>query len=152
MINDLIEYFKGKKVLILGFGREGVSTYKLIRKYLKNQQLYIADARENFQDDYEVLKNDEHITFISGKNYLNNLNDYDIIMKSPGISFAKIDTKEFFHKIKSQLELLLEFLRKLYYRGYRYKGEEYNKLAHLQSFKRSKCKMYAFREYWSSSV
>ena len=26
---------ENKKVLILGFGREGQSTYKLIRKYLK---------------------------------------------------------------------------------------------------------------------
>ena len=39
MINDLINFFKDKKILILGFGREGISTYKLIRKYLKNQHL-----------------------------------------------------------------------------------------------------------------
>ena len=38
MINELINYFKDKKILILGFGREGKSTYKLIRKYLKTQK------------------------------------------------------------------------------------------------------------------
>ena len=48
MINDLIKYFTDKKILILGFGREGQSTYKLIRKYLKNQKLYIADRKDNF--------------------------------------------------------------------------------------------------------
>lgn len=109
MINNLIQYFKDKKVLILGFGREGISTYKLIRKYLKEQQLYIADRKDNFQENNEILKNDNNVICISGEKYLENLNDYDIIMKSPGISFVGIDTTQFIDKIKSQLELLLEF-------------------------------------------
>lgn len=109
MISNLIEYFKNKKILILGFGKEGQSTYKLIRKYLKEQTIYISDKRVNFQNDYEFLKNDNNLIYISGENYLENLNNYDIIMKAPGISFLGVDTKEYFHKIKSQLELLLEF-------------------------------------------
>lgn len=109
MINDLIKYFQDKKILILGFGREGQSTYKLIRKYLPKQQLYISDKKENFQNNFEFLNNDNYITCISGDNYLDNLNNYDIIMKSPGISFAYMNTKEYSDKIKSQLELLLEF-------------------------------------------
>lgn len=109
MINDLIQYFKGRKVLILGFGREGISTYKLIRKYLKDQQLYIADRKDNFQENNEILEKDNNVICISGEKYLENLNNYDIIMKSPGISFVGIDTTQFIDKIKSQLELLLEF-------------------------------------------
>lgn len=109
MINDLIQYFKGKKIIILGFGKEGQSTYKLIRSHLKEQQLYIADRKENFQEDYQFLKKDNNVTFISGETYLENLDKYDIIIKSPGISFVGIDTTKYFHKIKSQLELLLEF-------------------------------------------
>lgn len=109
MITDLIQYFKDKKIIILGFGREGQSTYKLIRKYLKNQHLYIADLKEISQNTYDFLKEDNNVTFICGENYLENLNDYDIIMKSPGISFVGLDTTNFIHKIKSQLELLLEF-------------------------------------------
>ena len=109
MINDLIEYFKNKKVLILGFGREGQSTYKIIRKYLKNQKIYIADQKEDLQTASKILENDNNVEIICGENYLENLNDYDIIMKSPGISFAKIDTEKYANKIKSQLELLLEF-------------------------------------------
>lgn len=109
MINDLINYFKNKKIIILGFGREGQSTYKIIRKYLKDQTLYIADQKENFQEDYTFLKNDNNVNYISGNHYLENLAEYDIIMKTPGISFAGIDTTKYSHKIKSQLELLLEF-------------------------------------------
>ena len=111
MINELIQYFEDKKILILGFGREGQSTYKLIRKYLKSQKLYIADKRENFQNDFSFLTEDNNISFISGTNYLMNLKDYDIIMKSPGISFAQLDTTEILPKIKSQLELLLKFFK-----------------------------------------
>lgn len=109
MIDEMIEYLKNKKILILGFGREGQSTYRLIRKYLENQNLYIADINENFQENFETLKKDINLTFISGKNYLDNLDSYDVIMKSPGISFAGMDTTKYREKIKSQLELLLEF-------------------------------------------
>ena len=109
MINNLINYFKDKKIIILGFGREGRSTYKLIRKYLKEQTIYIADQKENFQEDYDFLKNEKNAVYIGGKHYLENLENYDVIMKAPGISCAGIDTTKYFHKIKSQLELLLEF-------------------------------------------
>ena len=109
MITDLINYFKNKKILILGFGREGQSTYKLIRKYLENQHLYIADQKINFENNYDFLIADTNASFISGENYLSNLENYDIIMKSPGISFVNIDTSKIMNKIKSQLELLLEF-------------------------------------------
>lgn len=109
MIKDLIEYFENKKILILGFGREGQSTYRLIRKYLKEQKLYIADLKENFQESFEFLQNDKNLICISGKNYLNNLDEYDVIMKAPGISFAGMDISGFKEKIKSELELLLEF-------------------------------------------
>lgn len=109
MINNLMKYFENKKILILGFGREGQSTYKLIRKYLKEQKLFIADREENFQNNYEALKNDNKLVFISGEKYLENLQEYDIIMKTPGISFVGIDTTAYLHKIKSQLEILLEF-------------------------------------------
>ncbi len=105
MINDLIKYLKGKKIIILGFGREGKSTYKFIRKYLKEQTIYIADQKED--DDF--LGNDKNAVYIGGKDYLKSLEEYDLIIKTPGISFVGIDTSKYIHKIKSQLELLLEF-------------------------------------------
>lgn len=109
MIDNLINYLRNKKILILGFGREGQSTYKLIRKHLKNQLLYIADEKKDFQEEYSFLQEDNYIKFISGDKYLDNLEDYDIIMKTPGISFVGIDTTNFLYKIKSQMELFLEF-------------------------------------------
>jgi len=61
MITQLVNYLKDKKVIILGFGREGKSTYKLIRNYLKEQLIYIADQKENFEQTEELLQNDKNI-------------------------------------------------------------------------------------------
>ena len=108
MINNLIKYFENKKVLILGFGREGQSTYKLIRKYLKEQKIYISDRREIIKENYDFLKTDDNVEITTGPNYLENLSRYDVIMKSPGIPFVGIDTDQYIDKVKSQLELLLE--------------------------------------------
>lgn len=105
MINDLVNFFKDKKILILGFGREGQSTYKFIRKYLQDQHIYIADQKDSF----DILNQDKNITLISGPNYMDNLEQYDVIMKTPGISFVGLDTSKFINKVKSELELLLEF-------------------------------------------
>ena len=111
MINDLIKYFQNKKIVILGFGREGKSTYKLIRKYLNEQELYIADSKTNLADENDFLKEDKNVVYKCGDDYLENLEEYDLILKSPGISLAKIDITKFEDKIKSQLELLLEFFK-----------------------------------------
>lgn len=61
MVTELMNYLKDKKVIILGFGREGKSTYKLIRKYLKDQLIYISDQKENFEKTEELLQNDENV-------------------------------------------------------------------------------------------
>lgn len=110
MINALLEYLKNKKILILGFGMEGYSTYLFIRKYLKNQKIYVSDIKSETIEKYKDVLKDTNVEILDKKQYLKQLEDYDIIMKSPGISFANIDTTKFINKIKSQLELFLEFI------------------------------------------
>ena len=40
MIENIIEEINNKeKIVILGYGKEGKSTYQLIRKYLKDKKL-----------------------------------------------------------------------------------------------------------------
>lgn len=109
MINELINYFKDKKIVILGFGREGISSYHLIRKYLPNQKIAIADGKEDFYKQFDFLNGDKNVEIVSGKSYLDGLENYDIILKTPGISFAHMDISKFQDKIKSQVELLFEF-------------------------------------------
>lgn len=105
MISKLIEYLENKKIIILGFGVEGQSTYNFIRKYMKDMPLTI-EHNDNIDD---ILKEDKNLKFISEENYLQDLEHYDIIIKSPGISFKNIDISKFKDKITSQLQLFLEF-------------------------------------------
>lgn len=110
MINNLIKYFENKKILILGFGMEGYSTYSLIRRHLPNQKVYISDANPNAYDKYEEVLKDDNVQMIPKEDYLNGLEKYDVIMKTPGLSFKDIDTSKYIDKIKSQIELFLEFV------------------------------------------
>lgn len=106
MIDDVVNDLKNKKIAILGFGREGKSTYRFITKYLKNQKIDIIDSDEN------VIKNvnlDSDTKFICTKEYIKFLDSYDVIFKSPGISFKGIDTSSFEQKITSELEVLLKY-------------------------------------------
>ena len=110
MINSIASYIKSfDKVLILGYGREGKSTYNFIRKNIGDKHLYIADGNEELANKNPELTSDNNITLILGKNYLDNLNDYDLIIKSPGVNFKFIDYSSFEDKITSQIDLFLKY-------------------------------------------
>ncbi len=97
----LNEFFKGKNVLILGFGREGRSTLSL----LKNIDCNITIADKNDVSCEET----RGIPIISGENYLAGLDKYDIIMKAPGIALFNDVSDAVKAKITSQTDLLLRF-------------------------------------------
>ena len=107
MLDKIIEKFKNKNIAILGFGREGRSTYKFLRSNLKDEKITILDKNNTIKDD-KIFKIDQNIEFILGDNYLNNLDNFDIIVKTPGISLHNIDTTKIINKIVSQCSLLLE--------------------------------------------
>ena len=58
-----------------------------------------------------MFKDDKNVFFISGDNYLDNLDKFDYIVKSPGVNIKDIDISSFKERITSQLELLLEVYR-----------------------------------------
>jgi len=104
MYRKIIDKLKDKNIAILGFGKEGKSTYNFIRRYLKEQKLTILDKNE-------LDITDQNIELVIGDNYLNDLEKYDLIIKSPGISLKDIDLTNIKDKITSQLELVLEVFR-----------------------------------------
>ncbi len=106
MHNEIISKIKDKNIAILGFGKEGQSTYHFIRKYLPEQFLTILDL-----NDISINMRDPNVEIITGLKYLDNLNNYDLVIKAPGISLKKIKKNLDEQKITSQLELLLEVYR-----------------------------------------
>ena len=106
MYNEIIEKLKDKNICILGFGMEGKSTYNFIRRHLPNKHITILDRK-----DVSSLIKDNNVNFICGENYLNNLEAYDLIIKTPGISLRDIDITNIKSRITSQLELLLEVFK-----------------------------------------
>ncbi|MBS4014189.1 MAG: UDP-N-acetylmuramoyl-L-alanine--D-glutamate ligase [Bacteroidetes bacterium] len=110
-MKDFLSYFEGKKILILGFGLEGTSTYKTIRKFLPNITLSIADKRDDLSDKVKLaIKNDELVKCYSGNDYLDGLNNYDIVIKSPGISFKNINVEKS-TQITSQTEIFINLFK-----------------------------------------
>lgn len=87
LLPPIIEFLKDKSVLILGFGREGKSTYNYIRRYLPEKKLTVADGKEQNIDD-------ENVAVVCGENYLDCLGGFDVVIKSPGISFAEVEIPE----------------------------------------------------------
>lgn len=110
-MNKVMDFLTGKKVAILGFGKEGKSTFNYIRKHNPNFKLYILDRNENLVEENEFLRGDILTRLFVGYNYLDNLRDYDVIIKSPGISLKDIDTSRFENNITSQIEIVLECFR-----------------------------------------
>src|SRR3989344_185281 len=91
------ELFAGKKIMILGLGREGLSTYHFVRKYLPKEPLTLSDRKsiEELGEDFlNVSRNDKNITFLSGDKYLANLKDYRLVIKTPGVPSKLTEIKE----------------------------------------------------------
>ena len=61
-----IEELKGKKIMILGYGQEGVATEQYLKKFLPDVHIEIRDKS-------------------MGEGYLEKQSDYDIVIKTPGI-------------------------------------------------------------------
>ena len=100
------ELFKNKKVLILGYGKEGKSTHNFLKRNNIKCELYISDLRD-IKD--ELI--DNNVNIVDKELYLKHLNEYDIIMKTPGISLKEIDTNEFNDKIYSQSSIFIELYK-----------------------------------------
>ena len=85
MIDYIRKRIKDKRVLILGFGREGKSTLKLFLEAGGASELAIGDLKEFSLKDLEYLREDaaevqaagfEEINFICGPDYQKAMDDY----------------------------------------------------------------------------
>ena len=110
MLKRLINYMEDKKIIILGYGVEGQSTYRFLREHFPEKNICIGDQNMDLLEKHIELMEDMYVEVVLGKEYLNGIEEYDLIIKAPGISLKDVDISKFENKITSQLELFLEFI------------------------------------------
>jgi len=108
--NSFYEYLgekiKGKRILILGFGKEGQSTYKVLRRLGNYGSLHIADVNKFALPEVDSALISGALTITSGQAYQDCLDDVDIVFKSPGIVLKK-PYLSYSCEITSQTEIFL---------------------------------------------
>ena len=110
MLEKLLNYLEDKRILILGFGMEGEATYRFLRSHFPEKSLFIADKNPTLLDTKIELMEDMDLEVSLGDNYLNGIEEYDLIIKAPWISLKNVDISSFEKKITSELELFLEYV------------------------------------------
>ncbi|MEE4258523.1 MAG: UDP-N-acetylmuramoyl-L-alanine--D-glutamate ligase [Bacteroidales bacterium] len=104
----LNKFGSNPEIVILGFGREGISSYKQFRSYYPEAVIHIADKDPSI-NDLEITKGDPKLVFHTGKGYQSRLRQFSIIVKSPGVKLhAEMPNEKCLY---SQADLFLEFFR-----------------------------------------
>jgi UDP-N-acetylmuramoyl-L-alanine---L-glutamate ligase len=104
MIKIINDQLSAKKILILGFGKEGRSTYNFLRKIFPNKTLAISDKF----GEHLCINEDNNLDIYSGDDYLSICGNYDVVIKSPGISLNHNIYPFDKTKITSQTDLFLK--------------------------------------------
>lgn len=104
MIEKIEPFIKGKRVLLLGFGREGQSTYHVLKQLGTYKALDIADRW------CPAGGTDEETVWHTGPDYQECLDAYDVVFKSPGIVLEK-PIEEYHCRLLSQTEVFFRCFR-----------------------------------------
>ena len=94
---------KNKRILILGFGKEGLDTLNFLRKVFPGKIIGVGDRNEK-------IKKDNKTRWHLGRNYLRAIKNYDVIIKSPGIPIHLPEIEKAYKqsKITSQTEIFFD--------------------------------------------
>lgn len=102
--------WKDKKIGVIGAGVEGISSAKFFVKH--GAKVTVLDKKEKEELGQEDIKTfrDKGIKLITGKNYLDNLSGFDLIVRSPGVKREIIESELHSQKtiITSQTQLFFE--------------------------------------------
>lgn len=99
------DFLENKNIVILGFGKQGRATFNYIRKHFKDKKICISD--KNIEIDKSGL--DSNVEFKLGKDYLKDIEKFDLIIKAPGVVLKDVDISNFEDKIITDYELLLKY-------------------------------------------
>lgn len=94
-----IQDLSGKKICILGFGKEGQAVLSTLEKHATKTEITIADKNPQLQATGHKLQ--------TGPDYLKNLDRFDIIIKSPGIP-PQPEFDSLKHNVTSSTQIFLD--------------------------------------------
>lgn len=104
MIEKIEPWIKGKRILLLGYGREGQSTWNVLRRLGTYEVLDIADLKA------PAAVPEDGTVWHTGPDYQKCMDDYDVVFKSPGIVLERPE-KEYKCSILSQTEVFFQCFR-----------------------------------------
>ena len=102
MFSEISNALNGKNILILGFGREGRSTLDFVKRYVDPLSVTVADLNPIEKGDWYSV--------VCGKDYQKSIDDYDVIIKSPGVVYEN-PNERLLSKTTSQTTLFLSEFR-----------------------------------------
>lgn len=88
------------EIIILGLGREGLSTYHYLRQQFPDKNFTLADRNQstklyaNFPDWQKIAQQDQALNWQLGDNYLEHLANYDWLIKTAGIAITTPEIQE----------------------------------------------------------
>ena len=110
----LIQELKNKRILLVGFAREGVSSLNFLRRHFSKSRIGIFDQKTRLDLDKKAQKiiNKEQnlILFLTQKDFNDLINisrDFDIIIKSAGIP-NKLLPEEIINKVTTQTAIFFD--------------------------------------------
>lgn len=103
MLNILRKLIEKKHILILGYGREGKSTLRRIQQAGGYASVTIADQAG-------AAPEDPLVRVLSGPGYMDTLDYYDLVFKSPGVVLPK-SPSEYICRFTSQMEVFITAYR-----------------------------------------
>ena len=104
MIEKIEPWIKGKRILLLGYGREGQSTWNVLRRLGTYEALDIADLKA------PAAVPEDGTVWHTGPDYQKCMDDYDVVFKSPGIVLERPEN-EYRCSILSQTEVFFQCFR-----------------------------------------
>lgn len=104
MIEKIEPWIKGKRILLLGYGREGQSTWNVLRRLGTYKALDIADLKA------PAAVPEDGTVWHTGPDYQKCMDDYDVVFKSPGIVLERPEN-EYRCSILSQTEVFFQCFR-----------------------------------------
>ena len=113
----MFDFFKNKKIMILGFGKEGIDTWFFLRQLFPKKIIGVGDRLEIESlspKAQKIIKKDKRLKLHLGKNYLSFLKNYEIIIKSPGVPLGII--KPFLKRgqiLTSQTQIFFDYCQGL---------------------------------------